>query len=321
MKTLIFGAGPLGTLYAHILHEAGKDVSILARNERYEFIMENGVVLVDEFNGERKTSQVKVVEAIAEDDAYDLVIVLIRKNKLQPVFRTLSLCPGIENILFMGNNALGFDAYLVELPKQKVLFGFPGAGGSIKEQIVHYVDREKPNDKRKTITIGEPGGAPTERTGMIASFLESAGIPVEISGDMDGWLKYHAALVLPIAFALYKHDCNNYALSGNRESIRQFILACREGGDVLRKLGFRKRHPFKYNLFYWLPEFITAGIFKEVFGSKFAEIGFSLHARSGIDEMLHLTEEFRTLIGEAGMETPVFDGLSGYMHDWYLLPL
>ena len=70
MKTLIFGAGPLGTLYAHILHEAGKDVSILARNERYEFIMENGVVLVDEFNGERKTSQVKVVEAIAEDDAY-----------------------------------------------------------------------------------------------------------------------------------------------------------------------------------------------------------------------------------------------------------
>ena len=314
MKTLIFGAGPLGSLYTHILHEAGKDVSILARNKRYEFIMKNGIVLVDEFTGERKTSPVKAVEAIGEDDAYDLVIVLIRKNKLQPVFRTLSLCPKIENILFMGNNALGFDAYLAELPKQNVMFGFPGAGGSIQEQVVHFVDREKPNDKRKAITIGEPGGAPIERTRLIASFLESVGIPVEVSGDMDGWLKYHAALVLPIAFALYKHNCDNYALARNRKSIRQFILACREGGDVLRKLGFRKRHPFKYNLFYWLPEFITAGIFKEVFGSKFAEIGFALHARDGIDEMMELTREFRMLISEADMKTPVFDGLSGYLH-------
>ena len=314
MKTLIFGAGPLGSLYTHILHEAGKDVSILARNERYEFIMKNGIVLVDEFTGERKTSPVKAVEAIGEDDAYDLVIVLIRKNKLQPVFRTLSLCPKIENILFMGNNALGFDAYLAELPKQNVMFGFPGAGGSIQEQVVHFVDREKPNDKRKAITIGEPGGAPIERTRLIASFLESVGIPVEVSGDMDSWLKYHAALVLPIAFALYKHNCDNYALARNRKSIRQFILACREGGDVLRKLGFRKRHPFKYNLFYWLPEFITAGIFKEVFGSKFAEIGFALHARDGIDEMMELTREFRMLISEADMKTPVFDGLSGYLH-------
>ena len=314
MKTLIFGAGPLGSLYTHILHEAGKDVSILARNERYEFIMKNGIVLVDEFTGERKTSPVKAVDAIGEDDAYDLVIVLIRKNKLQPVFRTLSLCPKIENILFMGNNALGFDAYLAELPKQNVMFGFPGAGGSIQEQVVHFVDREKPNDKRKAITIGEPGGAPIERTRLIASFLESVGIPVEVSGDMDGWLKYHAALVLPIAFALYKHNCDNYALARNRKSIRQFILACREGGDVLRKLGFRKRHPFKYNLFYWLPEFITAGIFKEVFGSKFAEIGFALHARDGIDEMMELTREFRMLISEADMKTPVFDGLSGYLH-------
>jgi len=37
MKTLIYGAGPLGSLYAHLLHRAGKDVTILARDRRYEF--------------------------------------------------------------------------------------------------------------------------------------------------------------------------------------------------------------------------------------------------------------------------------------------
>jgi len=53
MKTLIFGAGPLGTLYAYLLHKAGKDVTILARNKRLDYIRENGVVLKNEFTGKK----------------------------------------------------------------------------------------------------------------------------------------------------------------------------------------------------------------------------------------------------------------------------
>ena len=313
MKVLMFGAGPLGSLYAHILHEAGKDVRILARNERYESIVSNGLVLVDEFTKERKVSRIRVVDSVSENDAYDLVIVLVRKNKLQPVFRVLSGCRGVKNILFMGNNALGFDEYRANIPGEKLLIGFPAAGGGLKDQVVHYVDREKPGAERMAITIGEPGKPPTERIKMIASFLEGGGIPVETADDMDGWLRYHAALILPIGFALHKHDCDNYALSRDRESIGQFIRACRETGNVLGRLGFRKRQPFKYNLFYWLPEFVTAGIFKQMFGSKFAEIAFAMHARDGIDEMTELTREFRMLIEESGVETPVFDELSGYL--------
>jgi len=35
MKTLFFGAGPLGSVYAHLLFKNGEDVTILARGERY----------------------------------------------------------------------------------------------------------------------------------------------------------------------------------------------------------------------------------------------------------------------------------------------
>ena len=87
MKTLIFGAGPLGSLYAHLLHQAGKDVAILARSKRYDFIKENGVVLINEFTGEKEASRVRVVDKLAEEDAYDLIVVLIRKNKLLPIFQ------------------------------------------------------------------------------------------------------------------------------------------------------------------------------------------------------------------------------------------
>ena len=53
MKTLIIGAGPLGSLYAVLLHKAGNDVTILARNEHYSYLKENGVVLINEFTQEK----------------------------------------------------------------------------------------------------------------------------------------------------------------------------------------------------------------------------------------------------------------------------
>jgi 2-dehydropantoate 2-reductase len=313
MKTLIYGAGPLGSLYAHLLHQAGKDVTLLARNKRYDFLKENGVVLVNEFTGEKQASKVRVVDKLADEDAYDLIVVLIRKNKLLPVFQVLSQNKDVRNILFMGNNALGFDEYLDHLPGGKVLFGFPGAGGSRKEQIVHYIDSEKPGGKRMPIRIGEIDGEVKDRTRQIKLLFESSGVPVDVVKDMDGWLKYHAALVCPIACVLYKHDCDNYALAKNEESTPLFIRACREGGDVLRKLGYTKRQPFKFNLFYWMPEFITTKIFKGIFNTKYAEIGFAMHAKAALDEMKELTKEFKILIDKSCVKTPIIDILRSYI--------
>ena len=149
MKTLFFGAGPLGSVYAHLLHANGGDVTVLDRGERYEWLKENGLVLVNEITGQRDSSHVNVVNELKPGAEYDLVIVLIRKNKLPPVFEILAACPGVKNILFMGNNVLGFDEYLKRLPVEKVFFGFPGAGGGLREQVVHYADREKPRARRR----------------------------------------------------------------------------------------------------------------------------------------------------------------------------
>jgi len=47
LKTLIFGAEPLGSLYASLLHRAGNDVTIIAGNEHFTFLRENGIVLIN----------------------------------------------------------------------------------------------------------------------------------------------------------------------------------------------------------------------------------------------------------------------------------
>jgi 2-dehydropantoate 2-reductase len=98
MKTLVYGAGTLGCLYAHRLFAASKDVTLLARGEQYAFIRENGLQLVNEFTAERESSRLPVVEALEENDSYDLVVVLIRKNRLPAVFEPLRRSGRVRNI-------------------------------------------------------------------------------------------------------------------------------------------------------------------------------------------------------------------------------
>ncbi|MFN2110632.1 MAG: ketopantoate reductase family protein, partial [Anaerolineae bacterium] len=42
MKILIYGAGPLGSVFAARLHQGGHDVSILARGQRLADLREHG---------------------------------------------------------------------------------------------------------------------------------------------------------------------------------------------------------------------------------------------------------------------------------------
>jgi 2-dehydropantoate 2-reductase len=308
MKTLIFGAGPLGSLYAYLLHKAGNDVTILARNEHYKFLKENSVVLINEFTAEKHSAKINVVDRLNEKDSYDLVIVLIRKNKVKDVLPVLNKNKKIPNILFMGNNTLGFDEYLNYLPKEKVLFGFPGGGGSRKNHVVHYIDSEKPNGKRLPITIGEINCTVRKRTEQVKYLFEASDIPVNIVDDIDGWLKYHVAFVNPIAGALLKCG-DNYKLAKDRDTIRTYVRAVKEGGRVLTALGYNKRYPFKFNLFYWMPEWVLIKVMKQLFNSRFAEIGFMLHVNAAKDEMIELGNEFKTLKNQTSVKTPNLDEL------------
>ncbi|MFC2161215.1 ketopantoate reductase family protein [Acidobacteriota bacterium] len=312
MKTLIFGAGPLGSLYAYLLHKAGNDVTILARNEHYKFIKETGVVLVNEFTQEKIIEKVNVVDSLSEEDSYDLVIVLMRKNNIKNVLPILSKNKKIPNILFMGNNALGFDEYLNDLSEERVLFGFPGGGGSRINNIVHYVDAEKPNGKRLPATIGEIDGKTRDRTKQIQKMFEAADVPVKIVEEMDSWLKYHVAFVFPIGGALLKSG-NNYKLAKDKDTIRTYIRSVKEGGRVLKILGFKKSYNFKLRLFYWIPEAMLINILKKVFDSKFAEVAMMMHANAARDEMIELGNEFKTLANQTSIKTPNLDELISFI--------
>lgn len=314
MKTLIYGAGPIGRWLALRLGQSNKNVTLLARADTLRRLRKNGVVIADGFTGEKRTAHVNLADRLNADDLYDLVVVPMRKSSRLAVCSTLAANANLGNILFLGNDVSGFHRYFDCLPEEKVLLGFPGAGGGEDGDDLVFVDRDKPNGKTRSIYIGEPSGEITERMVHIQEFFEGAGVPVSLEKNIDGWLKYHFAFVGPMAAAVAKCGGDVRAVSANRKVLRQFVLACREAGNVLRKTGYPKRQPPIFNLFYWAPLWLAPKAFKPLFDSRFAEVAIGLHAKAVGNEFAEMADEFAELQAKAGIKTPNLDELLSHIH-------
>ncbi len=308
MKSLVYGAGPIGQWLALKLQKAGRDVTLLARGRTYDMLEQDGVRFTDALTGEKLHSQVKLTMKLEPQDCYDLVVVPMVKASRLEVCPILAGNSRLENILFMGNEVGGFTDYLKFLSKKKVLLGFPGAGGGWENDALVIADRDKPGGKGN-IFLGEVDGSTRARTRQIKELFEACDIAVSVEKDIDGWLKYHFAFVGPTAGAIFKHGGDMKAVASDAETIHQYCRACREAGDILRKVGYRKRQPAIFNLYYWMPRFLEPKIFAKLFGSDESEVKFGLHAKAVGPELIQLAKEFEVHKRKANMDTPNLDAL------------
>jgi 2-dehydropantoate 2-reductase len=313
MKTLIYGAGPIGRWLAFRLQQAGQDVTLLARNQTYRSLERNGIEIVDGLTNEWVVARVKLVDRLDPEDRYDLVVVAMQKASRAAACPVLAQNEHLKNILFLGNDVAGTRRYLDHLPEDKVLLGFPGVGGGWDGADLVIMDREKLNAHRGEIFVGELDGTTRERTLEIKKLFEAADIRVSVEKDMDGWLKYHFAFMAPTAGVIFMKGGDLRAVAADKKAIHQYCRACREAGDVLREIGYRKRQPPVFNLYYWLPRWMEPVVFSKLFGSRSAEIRFGLHARTVGPELLELAEEFAVLKRLAGVDTPDLDALLDYV--------
>jgi 2-dehydropantoate 2-reductase len=309
MKTLIYGAGPIGRWLALRLHQAGTEVTLLARGQACRTLQQDGIEIVDGLTGERLLAQVAVVDRLDPEDRYDLVVVAMHKAGRLAVCEVLANNPHLQHILFLGNDVSSFHRYPDHLPEANVLLGFPGAGGGWEGDDLVIMDREKPNAHHGELYIGELDGKIRDRTLQIKRLFEAADIKVSVERDIDGWLKYHFAFMAPTAGVISEKGGDMSAVAGDREAIHRYCRACREAGNVLRKTGYRKRQPTVFNLYYWLPRWLEPLVFRKLFGSRAGEVRFGLHAQNVGPELLEMAEEFAELKADAEMETPNLDAL------------
>lgn len=310
MRILVYGTGPLGSLFAARLQAAGHDVSLLARGQRLADLREHGIVLEDALSGERTTTHVNVVEQLAPDDAYDLVIVPMRKNQVTAILPVLAANQHISNVLFMGNNVAGPDEYIGALGRERVLMGFGGAGGMRAGHVMRVIAGA--GGKKARVTIGEVDGRSTPRLIDIASAFESAGFQAVLSPNIDAWLKSHAALISPIALALYMAGGDNYRLARTRDALVLGIRAVRESFRVLHALDIPITPP-ALRMYEWIPEPILVPLAQRLFNTRSAEIAIAGHAGAARDEMRQIADEFRALTRSTTVATPILDRLYAYL--------
>ncbi len=313
MKTLVYGAGPIGRWLALRLQVTGHDVTLLARGQAYQALQEHGVDITDGLTGERHAAPVKLIERLDPDDPYDLVVVPMQKASRLAVCPILARNTHLKHILFMGNDVSGIRDYLDYLPKDKVLLGFPGVGGGWDGGDLVILDREKPRGPHGMIYLGELDGTTRARTRRIKRLFEAADIMVSLEKDMAGWLKYHFAFMAPTTGVIFMKGGDLHAVAADADAIHQYCRACREAGDVLRAVGYHKRQPAVFNLYYWLPRWLEPKVFSKFFSARTAAIRFGLHAPTVGPELRGMAVEFDALKAEAGIETPTLDALLAYV--------
>ncbi len=300
-------------MFAARLDQAGHQVAVLARGQRLADLRQHGIVLVDTQSGEETVARPQIVERLDPDQAYDLVLVVMRKNRALEILPALAANQRTPNILFLMNNAAGPGDLVQALGQERVLMGFPMAAGYRRGHVVHYMLGAQAGQNAH-IPIGEVDGRITHRLRQVGDVLASMpGFDAELRGDMDAWLKTHVALLMPsLAPAMRAAGRDNVRMAHTRDAIVLAIRAIREGFCVLRALGFPIVPPRVLLLFGWLPEPILVWGFQKRLVDPRMRIAMLEHADAAQDEIHHLAEEFLALKRQTSVPTPAMDRLSAY---------
>lgn len=180
------------------MHEAGHDVSLLARGERLASLRRRGVQLAEEDGPAVRRVPVPVVEH--PGDGYDLIAVLVRSHHVDAVLESLA---GLEgDVLFLHNWAAGPEPLGAVIGHERVLLGFPTAGGTMDGDVVR-TRASTFMTRRVAMPIGEPDGRTSPRLERIVSAFRTTRLNAKAEPQMDAWLKTHAAFEVPLGQAVH----------------------------------------------------------------------------------------------------------------------
>ncbi len=295
MKILIIGAGVLGSNLAHSLKK-GNDITILARNQTYKNLKNNGLVIHHKL-GKKTVDNFNIINQLEKNDIYDVIFVTVRFSSLDEIVPIIENNQS-QNIVFVGNN-MSVEKQ-VNIKNKNVLFAFFMAAGKKYDGYIDSICLNK-------IEIGRTDGKDISNE-FIKSIFKETKIKVMIENKMNDYLKAHACAVLPLVFASYKVNGNLKLLKKDKEYSLFIMDAIIEGYDVLKKLGYEILPKGEYENCVNKKKF-CAWIYRWMFSNFIGKLCISDHAMNARDEFLLLDSEFEKLKKKAKMETKVYDRL------------
>jgi 2-dehydropantoate 2-reductase len=303
MDILVYGAGVIGSVYAARLQEAGQNVSLLARGERAVSLRTHGIQLENASTGRRTTTRISVVEQLAPDDRYDVVLVTVRLDQLHSILPILDANRQIPTLLFLLSNPVGMRQF-EQLDPQRIVPGFPAVGGVRKGDVVHYIPlRPVPT------MLGEADGHVTPRLRQLAAVFKQAGFTVKLSSDMQTWLKTHAITDMGMISAVMMTGGKIAQFARSRRNVVMLVQAIREGLLALRALG-TPLTPFSLTLlFLWLPRWLTIFLLQAVLSTRLSQLGLDAHRDDDLGEIRQVSREIMAQLRSSPLATPTLNRL------------
>jgi ketopantoate reductase len=129
------GAGLRGTHYGVRLAPAGHDVTLIARGRCTEELRNRGAVIEHALTGERESRWLPVAAVLSTDVRADLCLITVRREQLAGALAEVPEVRGISRALVTVNYAGRASELFAHLERSRLVFGFPGAAGSIANGV------------------------------------------------------------------------------------------------------------------------------------------------------------------------------------------
>jgi len=317
MRILVVGAGVIGSAYALRFAGAGCSVSLLARGERLAALRAEGIVLRHAMLGIEERAEAEILESYEEGASYDLVLVALRSGQIESALEELAAARIGGPVLVVGNNLGDYAAQSRIVGPDRFVLGFGSFGGYRDGKAVVYIDgrtKEKPGAERlsgTTLGILDESARPALEAARDA--IGGAGLSSKESPDISAWLICHAALVFPLAGAIYAAGGDQARLCRTRDAIVLGIRAAKELMRALRELCIRLEPAYMRNLGR-MPEWILIRMLSKAFAGEGARVGMFGHANApgGRDEIGGQAAVLDARLRASGLNMPSWDRLLPY---------
>jgi len=239
-RVLIFGAGVIGSICTIKFIEAGFDVTMFARSNRFKALKENGLQYNEK--GVVKSIKVNVIDKLANDDVYDFIFVTVRYDKCESAL--LALKDNQSKVIVTSvSNSNGFSTWQ-DIVGDRLLPAAIGAGGQIKDGILYA--RIPPKGIVPTM-FGEISGSVTERVENLAKLFKTAKLPYTINKDMKSYLITHSVSDIALLGGLYfENKISDEKTARNRKvahkitiTLKAYLRAIQSAGVAINPSSFK----------------------------------------------------------------------------------
>jgi 2-dehydropantoate 2-reductase len=292
MRILVFGAGVIGSLYAARLSSSGIDVALFARGQRLETLKKKGLLYYEE--NTLKKAPVNSIGKLENDDIYDYIFVAVRYEQVEGALMDIKENHS-RNILTL-SNAVEYDGW-VNIVGDRLIPGFPGAGGDIKEDILHAKFGSK---SIQGTTFGEINGETTERITELSRIFETAKIPFEIAENIRAFHITHAAVSMANKHFYTENGMLDLAAAKSRKVLESIAADIKHNITRVEEIGISITPP-KMAMLKKMPASLFALLFYIMLNIPFTRhVLLGNHARAAKNEVLLLNKDFNSLCGKNG---------------------